>query len=308
MENKNIYEKISLRGDSYDLSEFAPENDYILILGTSHSCGVCVRGDRHFLDSQEEVWCYQVAERLGLDVFNISVGGQTSLNMLAQFNDYFEYFDKSKCKMVFAEVRLHEGSEVFSNDLIKDFNYTDRAYSKITPAIAMGRDIGAHSSLIDSVLLNRFVFNHKKSNSAENIAKAVDINAGPTSIKMLKQVIDTYTQVSSLTSRDYIRDLVYIQSLISLSKAHGIPFYWFGWDNSFVDATNKIWIDAGFEKVTNIFENRFKFIPTGLVEIFERTYGFDKMMEIKCECGHFGTEMHDLAAQLILQELKNLER
>lgn len=307
MENKNIYDKHKIEITDFDcLKKYEPNNDYILVLGTSHSCGVCVieREDKQFLDRQEDVWCYQVADALGLEVFNISVGGQTSLNMMAQFNDYFEYFDKSKCKLVIAEVRQHEGSEVFANDLIRDFSEESHEIKYMTPAIALGRDIRGGSSLVDDALLNRFVLDFNGEGYATKMAKSVTDNPSKYAIEQLNQLMETYTTVIATTSRDYIRDLVYIQTLISLAKANQLPFYWFGWDNSFNDPDNKTYVDKGFDRVTRVFNHRFKEIPVSATQSFIDAYGHAKMESIKCDCGHHKEPLHDLVAKIIIKELK----
>ena len=94
------------------------------------------------------------------------------------------------------------------------------------------------------------------------------------------------------------------QTLISLAKAHQLPFFWFGWDHSYLNDESLEFVDLMFSRVTRIFDHQFKCFPKSSFDSFVEKYSNDEMEILRCECGHYNEVFHEFVSQKIITELK----
>lgn len=303
----DIYKPKKYDKEVIDLSEFEPENDYILVIGTSHSCGVCEiynKGQKFI--QEERLWCNQLADKMGLDVFNISVAGHRNLFMQTSLNDYFDHYTGDKCKMIIAEVRQHEGGFQVARDVVEDYNFDNQEYrNKMLPSIAEGRDI-LFKNVLSRALMSDLVINYgdDRHKLALDVAThAAEATPAPTAIKNVEKIIDVFSDILAPSGDPYIRDMICVQSMSSLAKAHKKPFYWFGWDRSFYDLGGKNQVDHALKQTTKIFDYKLNCFEDSAVDSFTATYGWQERDKQSCDCGHFKAPVHDFVAKQIYKEI-----
>lgn len=295
----------------FNISDFEPKNDYILVLGTSHSFGACeVKSKDQITIPENNIWCNLLANKLNCDLFNLSIEGNDNQTMISQLEDYIHLVkNKSKCLMIIAEVRMFDMSDHFSNDMVEDFNYTiNRSY----PDIFQGKDISSvikHENFkpLNDVLMRRYTINHTDRKSITNLLKSVYKDSSkdlPTAlVKDMQRLSTTFREITATTTKNYVKDLYSIKSLSFLCHMAEIPFHWFCWDRNQLDKINKAYVDELFRFNTTVFDSKLDCFKFNASDEYIKIYGFDKFKKNHCDCGHMTEPFHEFVAEKIYSEI-----
>ena len=175
-----------------ELSQYLPDGDFIAVFGTSHTSGVCKRGDSEAI-SREDIWAEQVGAALGLPVFNASMPGNDNDTIVQQMIDFLDVPGaRERCKRVICELRIAEGTTRMSRDLLGDFGVFRRAefvpqltncYSVPAKTVVDPEDGGlvGHTTITDKLLV-RLPTSFKRQDKKRQYQLLLD---------MLPDIIDT---------------------------------------------------------------------------------------------------------------------
>lgn len=301
--------------DKLEIQNRLPKKDYILVIGSSHSCGTCridSKNQTHI--DYDDVWCSILAKKLNLELFNVSVEGTDNWLILNQLTDYFDLVnDTSKCKMVIAESRLFDMGNTLSRDLINDFY---KNIDGIFPDIYCGWDL-KEKNMLDTFYNTVF---HKYMNSdhenSERMKKLIlDAHPSIPNVKpaipkqltqTIKREIQTFQEIAATTVRNYVYDLFLIRNMAKLCELAKIPFHWFCWDKNPTDLFNGKYVDEIFHYNSNVFDYQFKSLCPNAHYVYEKENGIGSIEF--CDCLHMQESFQKYVAEKIYRELNGNQR
>lgn len=304
MENKKFK-------DTFNLQQYIPDNDYMLVLGTSHSFGECrIEEKNQTVHNDSDIWCNRVAADLGLELCNLAVSGTDNYRLTNSLVDFLELVpDKSKCKMIISEARLHDQTEMFSNDFVADYS---NEIDQIFPDIFRGKDIGRKSShAFSDNLYHRYT--SKDFESPHRIQNAIESSGIPIGneipreiYKRVQRKMRNYYELDAITAQAFIKDLTLIRYMSSLCRIADIPFYWFCWDVYHNNQFNADYVAELFHYTTNVFDSKLRCFPKNASREYLQQTGTDieKFNQDRCDCGHMKAPFHHWVAEAITKELK----
>ena len=297
--------------DTFNLQQYIPDNDYMLVLGTSHSFGECVIKEKNqTVHNDSDIWCNRVAAELGLQLFNLSVGGTDNHRLTNSLVDFLELVpDKSKCKMIITEARLHDRTNAFSKDFVADYS---NEIDQIFPDIFRGKDIGRRSThaFIDNLYHRYTCMDFECPDRIENAIDNSGIPYGneiPREIyRRVEQEMRSYYELNATTVQGFITDLMLIRYMASLCRIAGIPFYWFCWDQYCNNQFNADYVSELFYYNTNVFDSKLKCFPknASCEYLNQNKLDNEKFNQDRCDCGHMKAPFHHWVAEAITKELK----
>jgi hypothetical protein len=89
-----------------DLAEFLPDGNFIAVFGTSHTSGICKRGDSEAI-AHEDIWASIVGSELNLEVVNASNPGNDNETIIQQLIDFLDMPGVlERCKHIICELRV----------------------------------------------------------------------------------------------------------------------------------------------------------------------------------------------------------
>ena len=305
-----------------ELSERFPSGDFMAVFGTSHTSGICKRGDSEAI-AHEDIWAEIVGDSLGLPVLNASNPGNDNETIIQQMIDFLEIPGAaSRCKHIMCELRVAEGTTRFSRDLLGSFDILRRA--EFVPQLTnsyMGPDkevrssdgaLVGHVTVADKILtrLTTSFLKLKKKEQMELLQGMVlDINQPVVSSMhdIVLEILHSFSNYENVSMLPFVRDYNYIRTMSALCRGHGIPFNWFCWDEhaQFEDPTEEYKVvKSAFKQTTDVFDTEFPSLDGSAHRHFIRNVKDIKFSDVLCECGHQNEVFHKFVAERIVRDVE----
>jgi hypothetical protein len=317
-----------------------PDENFICVLGTSHTWGQCEEGGRERI-RDGEIWIDLLSEKLGIKVLNLSFPGNFNESILHQlcFLSKIDKF-KNNCKMVLVEGRFMENNIPLDYHNIqwksgKKFSVKDR-FEKIrtSPNNPISNRCvpwmwnlhrGSRPDLIDHSLFtigerapcnfgSAFSFDRNVDYFIDRIQSynALIEDISPTTInkkrapELARYMGDIY-QYYSYGQSHIQQDCIHYQSMIDLCNLMNIEFRWFCWDYYMHDPyfTNTEEMEFSIGEISKSYELFEKDIPT-LRGGGTYAYVIDtEESPPDCDCSHQTEPFHKWISDKIFEELKD---
>lgn len=278
---------------------------FILVIGTSHSCGVC---DDEYIKS----WVDLLKEKSKYPVVNISRPGNYNTFMIEQLNDLFQTGHMKNCKLVIAEPRLGEGQRLvpFQKEWTTKGNYPwERNMLYEIRHMEMSMDITENGSSdfrfnepLPGVMFTQF--NAKGVADKGRIKQHIknhfldcEKNDPPEqALDDFKDYIWRRWQFYGSTDLPYYEDLSNIRTMKTMVTAAGAEFKWFPWS---VKTCNTLELDKWLNNKWDIFDN----LIGPLKPHFTDKYRDESLL---CDCKHHNEKGHKLIWDDIYSKLKDI--
>jgi hypothetical protein len=309
-----------------ELSQYLPDGDFIAVFGTSHTSGVCKRGDSEAI-SREDIWAEQVGAALGLPVFNASMPGNDNDTIVQQMIDFLDVPGaRERCKRVICELRIAEGTTRMSRDLLGDFGVFRRAefvpqltncYSVPAKTVVDPEDGGlvGHTTITDKLLV-RLPTSFKRQDKKRQYQLLLDMlpdiidTPAPSMYDVVMDVLDNFINYENISMLPFIKDYNFVKTMNAIWRWNGIPFNWFCWDEhaQFGDPTDDFKVvRSAFKQVTDVFDTEVKLLAGSAHKHCSKSLPSDtKFSDFNCECGHQNEVMHKFVAEQIIKEIQNV--
>lgn len=306
-----------------DLAELLPDGDFIAVFGTSHTSGICKRGDSEAI-SHDDIWASIVGNNLGLKVFNASNPGNDNETIIQQMIDFLEIPGASeRCKHIICELRVAEGTTRFGRDLLGSFDILRRAefVPQLTNSYAGPKIEGKNSDggLIGHItvadkLLSRLTTSFLKLKKNEQIqllqTMVLDINQPVVSAMhdIVIDILNGFSNYENISMLPFIKDYNHIRTMSALSRSNGIKFNWFCWDEhaQFSDPSDEYKVvKSAFNQTSDVFQCEIQSLKGSAHTNFVRNNSNAIFKDTLCECGHQNELFHKFVASSIVQELSN---
>jgi hypothetical protein len=331
--NKDEYWE-TLKSENYQF----PDEPFILLFGSSHSTGICRRGDSNRIDRDRE-WGRQLESKSGIKVVNLSFPGINNHSIQAQIIDIYNVQGFKNCIGAVLEMRVSESilswgvdrelwdrreetsakknkpiSHKFSTSLNRSyyFNNENKVY----------RGHGQSSNVFDSVFYLRTgvvsddtwqkqLVENQLQNHMEWANQSDENFVAPAKIKDWVAYMKLHRDLNLKNSVDLINSLSQIHGCIKLLESNGVPAWWFCWDewghNS--KSMTQFLIEKIFESSDVMHSALTGFYDLdkgnfGATKSFVEIYGIDRIRQLECECGHLTEEFHDWVADQVYNEIK----
>lgn len=300
-----------------------PDGDFIAVFGTSHTSGVCVRGESGEID-RNDIWASLVGEHLGLPVFNASLEGTDNPTMTQMMLDFFELEESSRCKRIINEVRIAEGTFRIGRDLFDSLDTYRR--KDFVPQLSNGFDVpkpefrpedgdaGGHITIGDKFLSRIPIsYNRRKDHIKDQVLNSViqGDSSMPRDIAdaVLSGLVEKMEETIFATMVPFIEDYYQVRTMDQISRMKGIPFNWFCWDTHpyFRDPPDDYRACRNaFKTSTKIFDSEIDYFKKGARYEFQKHWESQgkNFEEVLCDCGHQNEEMHKWISEIIIKELE----
>jgi hypothetical protein len=308
------------------IQDTIPEGKFIAFFGTSHTSGSCVRDGMGEQIDLSRIWAQQVADHMGLPLFNASNPGIDNDIMIQMMLDFLDLPESDRCVRVISEIRVAEGTFRLGRDMFNGF--TEYRRKEFVPQLtncfeipapevkAKDGDVTGHITVGDR-LMARVPINYNRidNQSLKDMALNSVIQGGSDVPReyvhdVVSEIVEVVEKYIAPTMSPFIEDFYKIRTMRHLCKLKGIPFNWFCWDthSQFYDpSTEYRVVKDAFSQVTDIFKVQIKCFDKGakysFKEYWEDNLGND-WGQVNCECGHQTEEMHDYVAKKIIKELE----
>jgi hypothetical protein len=306
-----------------EISNMLPDGKFIAVFGTSHTSGVCKRGESENL-ALSDYWCKQLSDLTGYPVFNASMPGNDNETIIQQLIDFFDTERSSNAVHILVELRVNEGAFRISRDLIDDFSALRR--QEFYPQLKNCHDIGNELfdvstgtekawDTINENFLARIVnvfdrlprLEREERIRGMHVQKEKDYEVAEWKVDLISDMTESYRDHVSTTMLPYIEDYNRIKTMSALCRAHGVKFNWFCWDEHIEHqkpSTEYRVVKNAFTQVTDVFDTELNGLETSVVTQFNKTLGmFEKLDKYKCDCGHYIEDVHHYVAQQITKEI-----
>lgn len=305
-----------------DLLAYVPEGDFIAVFGTSHTSGVCKRGDSERIEP-DLIWPTLVAEHYGLPVFNASNPGNDNETIVQQMLDFLDLPGVTeRCKYIICELRVNEGAFRIGRDIVGEF----RPYRRfdwdpqlkncfaVGPKEVKDSDGGVvgHHTIADKMLYrttsNFFKMPMDKQRSMiRDIMPDADGMMPDGAFDVISQAVETFNLTENVTMAPFIHDYNHIRTMSKLCRLAGIPFKWFCWDkHSEVDGPSDEYkcVKAAYTQVTDVFETEVSTLVNSATGLFEKGLPRGETIEAyKCDCGHETEPVHKFVSERIIKAI-----
>ena len=307
-----------------EINQILPQGKFIAVFGTSHTSGVCKRGDTESLELSD-YWTSQLSDLTGYPVFNASLPGNDNETIIQQMVDFFDTERSANAVHVLVELRVNEGAFRISRDLIDDFSLLRRV--EFHPQLKNCHDV--EDQVIDVStgmknpwdtinenflirIVNKFGdlprTHRERIVQGMHVRKDIDYEVADWKVDLITDMSESYRDHVSSTMLPYIEDYNRIKTMSALCRARGVKFNWFCWDEHIEHekpSTEYRVVKNAFSQVTDVFETELKVLETSVLTQFKKTLGlFEKLNNYECDCGHYTEPVHTFVATQISKEIE----
>lgn len=320
-----------------------PDNDFICVVGTSHTYGECVRdgSDRLNID---DLWTSHIENETGIEVINFGRRGLTN-NDMVHLIGFLSKSQKVKnlCKMIIIECRFLEPSmpwDFRKYTLMKHATGGNKHFYDIL----MDRDGKINSppwwdsrftQSITDIDFDNFVSRRERRfplppgwvpNLKENIKELVIGNIMShnnelpkkipfiSDIALFEELVDffvTYNNMCKNSLSHIFQDCNYIQSMIDIVELMEIPVKWFCWDTYTQEpyfASEELLDDSRLHKMREMISETHSIFDYEF-NSFLGGAKYQYIMEFgdypeECDCGHQQEPYHKWIADKTIKEIK----
>lgn len=294
-----------------EINDYLPETEFIAVFGTSHSSGVCRRGLSQELD-KPDIWSERISD---LPVVNLSLEGNSNVNMLQQMADFLKTKRSSLCKQIISEVRINEGTLGVSIDALADLDKMARLSGQLSVSSGYDlRDVKNHHNEQkfprDTVhaLLNvslPVTLLRQGKNAITDYLTGLHPTLGkgdidPGMAKIVHEWITHFQQNIRPTLTQTIADYRLISLMCDMATIANKDFNWFCWDEtSALDMTDENYRIARrlFDSTTNIFEKEIPSLKYSAKTKWKQEG--HSLEDIMCDCGHNTEPMHHFVGEKV---------
>ena len=308
-----------------DLAEFLPDGNFIAVFGTSHTSGICKRGDSEAI-AHEDIWASIVGSELNLEVVNASNPGNDNETIIQQLIDFLDMPGVlERCKHIIGELRVAEGTTRFGRDLFGNLEILRRAEfvpqltnSYFGPKLeARDSDGGlvGHITVADK-LLSRLTTSFLKLKKKEQMqllqSMVLDVNQPAVGAMhdIVMDILHSFSNYENVSMLPFVKDYNHIRTMSALCRAHNIGFNWFCWDEhaQFEDPTEEYKVvKSAFKQTTDVFDTEVVSLAGSAHKHFVKSLPPDvKFSDFNCECGHQNEGMHRFVADNIINNIKEI--
>ena len=325
MENKYKFPVTSQ--DIIDTLSIGVDEKYILVLGTSHSAGSCVKGDLKKLP-RSGAYPGMLEEETGIKTINLGVPGTDNQQIHQILLDAFSILDPKNCVFVVIESRAGDKTkELFFDQAYPDIDITQNIV--YNPEMVNGADIsnGVCKTTYNCMslrispgkLVSRLTYK-KEANESPYIAESVfreilevdgklkkpiqkaEVKIAANIIQLIKD--DNVNEVISL--KNTYHNLVNLRSSIQYIRALNVPVCYFFWDATGIPSHQHFQLEYLKEKGLDQFE--VSGIVKSVNKQYSSEYGSQAWDASECECGHRDSVVHAWVTNKILEDMEKYVR
>lgn len=325
------------------LNDVMPDNeDFVVVIGTSHTFGECVRTGIGTTIKKEQVWTELLSEKIGLKVVNLGIRGNQNNNMLEKilYLSKLEKF-KNRCKLLITENRMIEmidSGPDFYTYMYRQWRESKNDTPTMIPVLDAVLNAHSESTLpkwldwrenVDKgyqnkgdILKPRYMAMFHAKNFEEHLSHYADIVLDHNG----RTVLDDHKVSPKRSTNDLIdyANLLYkfkihgiehikddcrlLSTIAEICRLNDIKFKWFCWD---------MWMQAPYfyheeiaEKTINYlsqlydsFDYEMKSFRGGAVYQWLIETGDNPP---QCECGHQEEPFHVYVADKVFEEIKEI--
>ena len=304
------------------LNDSLPDTDFIAVFGTSHTYGACRKDNiKQTVISDHDIWSSIVGRHLGMPVVNFALEGNVNTVILSQIIDFLKLPKSKLCKRVFLEIRLGERVIRMSSDLAggppHSVHETIPKLSDLSLSKHGQKTFSDYSSGIARIRSSnhRYIWRLGIPYDAETFIKKLkstlvapgfwetDEDIPPLFIKRINEYKDMMMEMYFGQDIHYIDDWGFIQTMITLLKAHDIECLWFCWDG--IAVKNKDHYTAlldAYDQTMDIKKYMVKDMTWGAT-ITHKDENDGKVMHL-CDCLHRDENFHQWVAHKICTQIE----
>ena len=305
-----------------------PDEDYIIVIGTSHTLGECNRKKiKGFTD--------YLQESTGIKVIQIGYSGCTNAQLLQCTNELSTLgFFNERCKLVLLEPRITENQTTISLDEVFGEQYminwlesVEYRSSKDLPELGrtgidnenefgemidfkatmfgqmtwpIGFETIESQKYFDHQLLQQITLGETIDAHALKIAQQAIKENGPAA----REAAQYKLAFGNNSIKERHNDISAIEAISHIVKNAGVPFRWFLIDNRHYELHYLRYV---LNSTTNIFKEMLLTTPIQLLMAKTQGLTYHREMGTKfvCECGHFNEVGNKMIAEDFLTPAVN---
>jgi len=294
------------------LRSFFPEDEFVLVIGTSHSAGACrTKNTTHI--QVELTWPGLLEKKTGRKIVNIATPGNHNSIMVQQLLDVFDLGVMDRCSAVIVESRNGDGAGRLCSDTMMEEDLYSRFADKDTfdwPYLTDGRLFCQHINQIDAKPDKRSAlgkllirYDHNADIQDGDIETILGFpfrdNVPSWVIKEYESNKENRLKFYHTSVHSLIDDLSAIRTMQTLCRTNGVKFGWFWWESTSFQTLSKntrTWCINHFEMHSNIFDDLILKDP--IVKIIDKKQ-YDQW---RCElCRHINEDGHAHVADILWQ-------
>lgn len=291
-----------------EIIDCLPDGDFIAVLGTSHTTGICKRGEFEKIDNGDR-WTEQLELLLGMPVINFAIPGNYNAYMVQQLIDIVELPGvKERCKMIIVESRRGNLAGLYYFDIFADVDHRKEYMNR---HIASGHHIDSRSwvdmyvGVYTPIKANRTDYcEHLVRNSNKEV---FDFFVPPEAVETMEKAVQATAETYCTSVQPVVEDLTDIRTMRTIANLAGIPFRYFFWDP--VKTAHTVGTDdviALFNTMYNLDDNRIAGLADTINQSFIAEHSKEEWIEAECECRHRDEKVHKWVAEKIYKEINNV--
>ena len=308
------------RLDQQDIINKVPKGDYIAVFGTSHTYGLCDRGedgrDGDLLD-EDGMWVFSLGKKLGIEVFNVSMPGNYNINMVRQMTDFFELPKEviSRCKLIIAEPRVGDTAGIMCTDVIEELDVSVKELNQVLTNSYAFNVLNKKQYIWETNVYAQFTNPASQNMTTEDYARRLIGNVGhyeddippPSVLKNVTNYIDHHTRTSAISISSLLRDYENIRTMKQFASMANIPFMWFCFDSQNIldDEEVALW-EKIYTETSTLFDARISKLELGVVDEYELRFGEDALYGEQCNCGHFSEVVNNWVSNMVHKQIIEL--
>lgn len=297
------------------LKSFFPEDEFVLVIGTSHTAGACRTKTATHIPA-ELTWPGLLEKKMGIKVVNIATPGNHNPIMVQQLLDVFDLGVMDRCSAVIVESRNGDSAGRLCSDTLMEEDIFSRFSDKATfnwPHLMDGRLF--HSNINQNVdvkpykksALGRLLIRYDPNADLQEgdietiLGFPFRDNVPPWAIKEYESNKENRLKFYHTSVHSLIDDLNAVRTMQTLCRTNSIKFGWFWWESTSLQTLSKntrTWCINHFKMHSNIFDDLILKDP--VVRIIDK----DQYDQWRCEfCRHVNEDGHSHISDLLWQPI-----